>query len=97
MKALARECNRKPKAFLNQCKDLYGNIDKSTPWDIASKILLYSRLINVEHVTEVIGGKEERNKEIFDLFLDKQDFGDGNLENCLRRIMMSFRLAGVES
>ena len=96
-KSFARECNQKPKAFLNKCKDLYGNIDEQTPWEVASKILLYSRNLIVEHVTEVIGGKEERNKQIYDLFLDKQDFDDGNLELCLRRIMMSFRLAGVES
>jgi hypothetical protein len=42
--------------------------------------LLYSRELSVEHVTEIIGGKEERNKIIYDLFLDKQDFRDCNLE-----------------
>jgi brefeldin A-resistance guanine nucleotide exchange factor 1 len=48
-------------------------------------------------VTEIVGGKEERNKLIYDQFLEKQDFSDFDLEKCLRRTMQTFRLAGVES
>ena len=59
--------------------------------------MLFSRQLSVEHVTEIIGGKEERNKQIYDLFLDKQDFSDCDLEKTLRRVMQTFRLAGVES
>jgi hypothetical protein len=70
-KSLAKQCNIKPKLFLNKCSDLYKFIDEQTPWDIASKILLFSRSLTVEHVTEIIGGKEERNHAIYDHFLDK--------------------------
>ena len=96
-KTLARQCNIKPKLFLNKCQDIYKYIDENAPWDIASKILLYSRELVVENVTEIVGGKEERNKVIFDYFLEKQDFSDCDLEQCLRRTMQTFRLAGVES
>ena len=41
----------------------------------------------VEHITEIIGGKEPRNAKIFQQFLQKQDFRDGNLELSVRRFM----------
>lgn len=96
-KTLARQCKIKTKLFLNKCQELYGHIDKEAPWEIASKILLYSREMVVEHVTEILGGKEDRNKAIYGYFLDKQDFRDNSLEKSLRRVMQTFRLAGVES
>lgn len=68
-KSLARLCNVKPKLFLNKCQEIYKFIDEDAPWDIASKILLYSREPIVEHVTEIIGGKEQRNAKIFAQFL----------------------------
>jgi Sec7-like guanine-nucleotide exchange factor len=96
-KTLARQCNIKPKLFLNKCQEIYGLVDKEAPWDIASKILLFSRELIVEHVTEILGGKEDRNKAIYAHFLDKQDWRDRSLLNSLRRVMQTFRLAGVES
>ena len=96
-KVLARQCNIKPKLFLNKCKEQYGFIDDEAPWEVASKILLYSREVSVEHVTEIVGGKEDRNKLIYASFLDKHDWRDCNLEHSLRRVMQTFRLAGVES
>jgi Sec7-like guanine-nucleotide exchange factor len=72
-------------------------IDDEAPWDIASKILLYSRELTVEMITEILGGKEDRNKKIYGHFLDKQDWRDNSLEMGLRRVMQTFRLAGVES
>lgn len=70
-KTLARQCNIKPKLFMNKCQELYGMVDEQAPWDIASKILLFSREVKVEHVTEILGGKEDRNKNIYAHFLDK--------------------------
>jgi Sec7-like guanine-nucleotide exchange factor len=90
-------CNIKPKLFLNKCEEIYKFIDEKAPWDIASKILLYSREVTVEHVTEIIGGKEARNKEVYQQFLDKQDFSDNDLLLSFRKSMQTFRLAGVES
>jgi hypothetical protein len=51
----------KPKLFLNKCEESYKFIDEDAPWDVASKILLYSRELLVENVIEIIGGKEKRN------------------------------------
>ena len=82
---------------MNKCQEIYKFIDEDAPWDVASKILLYSREPSVENVTEIIGGKESRNSKIFNKFLDKQDFRDGDLELCIRRFLQTFRLAGVES
>ena len=56
---------------MNKCKEQYGFIDDDAPWEVASKILLYSREVSVEHVTEIVGGKEDRNKLIYASFLDK--------------------------
>lgn len=96
-KQLARSCNVKPKLFLNKCEDLYKFIDADAPWDIAAKILLYSREMVVEHVTEIVGGREDRNLKIYKSFLEKQCMGGLSLENALRRTMQTFRMAGVES
>lgn len=87
----------KPKLFLNKCEEIYKFIDEDAPWDVASKILLYSRELLVENVIEIIGGKEKRNITIYNQFLEKQNFIDAELEFCLRRFMQTFRLAGVES
>ena len=46
---------------------------------------------------EVIGGKDDRAKRVLEAFLDKMDFNDCNLENCMRRFLTTFRLAGVDS
>jgi Sec7-like guanine-nucleotide exchange factor len=83
--------------FLNKCEEIYKFIDEIAPWDVASKILLYSRELLVENVIEIIGGKEKRNQNIYNQFLEKQDFRDAELEFSLRRFMQTFRLAGVES
>jgi Sec7-like guanine-nucleotide exchange factor len=96
-KTLARLCNVKPKLFLNKCEEIYRYIEESAPWEVAAKILLYSREIKVEHVTEIVGGKEDRNIHIYSAFLNRQDFRDKNLELSLRRLMQTFRMAGVES
>ena len=50
---------------MNKCQEIYKFIDEEAPWDIASKILLYSRELNVDMVIEILGGKEERNKAIY--------------------------------
>jgi len=49
--------------------------------------LLYSRELIVEHITEILGGKEDRNKKVYAHFLNKQDWRDNSLEKGLRRVM----------
>ena len=51
--------------FLNKCEEIYKFIDEDAPWDVAAKILLYSRELLVENVIEIIGGKEKRNQTIY--------------------------------
>lgn len=41
---------------------MYSYMETKTPAEVASKILAYSREVEISKVIEVIGGKEERNK-----------------------------------
>jgi hypothetical protein len=48
-------------------------METKTPAEVASKILAYSREVEISKVIEVIGGKEERNKvkiHRFQVFLE---------------------------
>ena len=53
--------------------------------------------MTVENVTEILGGKEDKHKKIYKHFLEKHNWFDNNLELCMRRVLQTFRLAGVES
>ena len=53
---------------------MYSYMDSNTPVDVASKILTYSREVQIAKVIEVIGGKDERSKRVLEAFLDKMDF-----------------------
>lgn len=72
-------------------------MDSSTPIEVASKVLLYSREVQISKVIEVLGGKDDRAKKILESFLDKLDWSDGDIEYCMRRYLQTFRLAGVDS
>lgn len=48
---------------------------------------MFSREITVENVTEILGGKEDKHKTIYKHFLEKHDWADGNLEQCMRRVL----------
>ena len=72
-------------------------MDPGTPADVASKILAYSREVQIAKVIEVIGGKDDRAKRLLGSYLDKMDFNDCNLEMSMRRFLTTFRLAGVDS
>lgn len=43
---------------------MYKYIDDETPAEVASKILLYSKDIQIDKIAEIIGGKDERAKVI---------------------------------
>jgi hypothetical protein len=47
---------------------MYSYMETKTPAEVASKILTYSREVEISKVIEVIGGKEERNKVIIHNF-----------------------------
>jgi hypothetical protein len=44
-------------------------MDEGTPAEVASKILIYSRDVEINKVIEVIGGKDDRAKVILLKFL----------------------------
>jgi len=50
---------------MNKCSELYKFVDEKTPWDVAGKILLYSRGIDVGQAIEILGGKTDRQKAIY--------------------------------
>ena len=89
--------NIKFKNFLQKVDDAYSFMDPGTPAEVASKILAYSREVQISKVIEVIGGKDDRAKRLLEAYLDKMDFNDCSLEMCMRRFLTTFRLAGVDS
>lgn len=38
---------------------MYAYVDALTPAEVASKILIYSRDIQIDKIADIIGGKEE--------------------------------------
>lgn len=84
------------KGLAKGMENLLGEDSQDLAFKI-SEFLLYSRNISVEHVLEIIGDKRET--EVLKEFLKK--FGplmkDKNVEQALRKLFTSFRLAGVES
>lgn len=50
------------KTFLQKLDDMYSYMDPETPAEVASKILTYSREVQIPKVIEVIGGKDDRAK-----------------------------------
>jgi len=51
----------------------------------------------IDKIAEVIGGKDDKSKILLKKYLEKQDFGSGDLLLCLREFLQTYRLAGVDS
>ena len=85
---LAKQLNKKPKEFVKICQDNHD-------LDIAAKVLIFSRNVSVEQVTETIGGK--KFGDVFTAFLKQQDFSSMDLETSLRLFMQTFLMSGVEA
>jgi Sec7-like guanine-nucleotide exchange factor len=64
---------------------------------VAAKVLLYSRKILIDKIAETIGGKDDKSKNLLNAYLDRLDYKDCNIEQCLRSFMQTFRMAGVDS
>ena len=60
-------------------------------------MLLSSRRISLQSITEIIGGKDDKAKRCLQEYLDRQDYSEGSLEHTMRAFLQTFRLAGVES
>ena len=41
---------------------MYKYIDEKTPFEVTSKILVYSRMIENDKVAEIIGKKDDKSK-----------------------------------
>ena len=67
----AKDLNAKYKNFLNKLDDLYSYMEVQTPAEVASKMLAYSRDVQISKVIEVIGGKDERGKVRFGSLINK--------------------------
>ena len=94
VKKIALAANEKPKAFFAKVKERF--IDGEAVSKSAAKVLLYSRLVEIDKIAEIIGGKDKTSLDLVDAYLDRQDFSK-DIEGCLRSFMQTFRMAGVDS
>jgi hypothetical protein len=62
IKKLVKDVNVKFKIFLQKIEDMYSYMDPTTPAEVASKILVFSRDVLIDKVAEIIGGKDDRAK-----------------------------------
>lgn len=59
--------------------------------------MLYSRNVGIDKIAEVLGGKEKKNFDLFQEYLQMQDYRNVDIEESLRSFLGTFRMAGVES
>lgn len=64
---------------------------------MGSKILLYSRAVEIDKIAEYLGGKEEKHKNLFQAYLERQDYRENDIEKSLRSFLQTFRMAGIDS
>jgi len=50
---------------------------------VGSKILLYARAFEIDKIAECLGGKEEKHKNLFQAYLERQDYTE-KFEKSLR-------------
>lgn len=62
VRRLARDANAKFKLFMQRAEEQFGFVDAETPYEVAAKILVYSRDIQIDKIAEIIGGKEDKYK-----------------------------------
>lgn len=58
----AKDLNGKHKTFVAKLEDIYSYLEPSIAPEVASKLLAYSREVQIGKVIEVIGAKDERGK-----------------------------------
>ena len=64
---------------------------------LAAKVLLNSRRVSLDKIAEIIGGKDDRAKQVLEEYLERQDYAECNLEVSMRGFLQTFRMAGVDS
>ena len=94
VKRLSKAANEKPKAFFKQISE---GFDSDSVAQVAAKVLLYSRLVDIDKIAECIGGKEDIHKQCLAAYLASQDYSSNDIEICLRSFMQTFRMAGIDS
>jgi len=94
IKELIAAANDKPKRF-------YAKIEESYPDEaqakVASKVLLYSRRLQIDKIAETFGGKDDKSKKTLEAYLQRQDFTSVHVQDSLRGFMQTFRMAGIDS
>ena len=64
---------------------------------MSAKVLLFSRLVEIDKIAECIRGKEDLHKQCLAAYLASQDYSSNDIEVCLRSFMQTFRMAGIDS
>ncbi len=81
VRALAKLANEKPKAFMKNIAQKFPAVtDLEERAGIASKVLFYSRMVNIDFIAEALGGKDEQAKLLMDAYLSKIDFSEDDIE-----------------
>lgn len=65
---IARAANDKPKAFF---KKISENFEPDSRAQVAGKVLLHSRNVEIDKIAEVIGGKEQVALDCLAAFLER--------------------------
>lgn len=61
----------KEKQFFSAINEQF---DEETRAAAAAKVLLYSRLVEIDKIAECLGGKEDHHKRCFEEYLERQDY-----------------------
>jgi Sec7-like guanine-nucleotide exchange factor len=64
---------------------------------VGTKILLYSRAVKIDKLAKCLGGKEKKHKNLFQAYLERQDYRKKNIEKSFRSFLQTFRIAVIDS
>jgi len=96
-KQISKLANVKPKLFYAKVEEKFDFVDEGVVPKVAAKALLYSRIVEIEKIAEIVGGKDERSIKCLDAYLERCDFTKMNVEHSLRGFLQTFRMANVDS
>ena len=51
----------------------------------------------MDKIEVIIGGKDDRSKELLNEYLERQDYRANDIEASLRSFLQTFRMAGIDS
>ena len=68
---ISTKANEKPKAFFAALDSSFEGVSQSMSANLAAKILINSRRVSLDKIAEIIGGKDDRSKELLEAYLDR--------------------------